>query len=123
MATKSSSPKTGSFAATSVGGRVFFRLRRHAYGEVIDACDGSYTFHIEEGMPENEFVRAYMQQPIGLDELAGRTVPMTKEHYRRLPFTRPDLWRRCLFCPSQEKAYFLDPDYPPDRRILEHRNK
>ena len=74
-------------------------------------------------MPENEFVRAYMQQPIGLDELAGRTVPMTKEHYRRLPFTRPDLWSHCLFCPAQEKAYFLDPDYPPDRRILEHRNK
>lgn len=123
MATKSSSPKTGSFAATSVGGRVFFRLRRHLYGEVIDACDGSYTFHIEEGMSENEFVREYMQQPISLDELNRQIVPMSNEGYRRLRFTRPDLWRRCLFSPAQEKAYFLDPDYPPDRRILEHRNK
>lgn len=123
MATKSSSPRTGSFAATSVGGRVFFRLRRHLYGEVIDACDGSYTFHIEEGMPENEFVRDYLQQPISLDEMNRQIVPMSKEHYRQLRFTRPDLWSRCLFCPAQEKAYFLDPDYPPDRRIMEHWNK
>ena len=127
MATKSSSPKTGSFAATSVGGRVFFRLRRHPYGEVIDACDGMYIFHIEEGMPENEFARDFMPQPIGLDldEMIRRnprqSFPMSEESYRKLQFTRPDLWNRCMFC--RGKAYFLDPDYPPDRRILEHRNK
>lgn len=131
MATKSSSPKTGSFAATSVGGRVFFRLRRHAYGEVIDACDGSYTFHIEEGMSENEFVRDFMPQPIipDLDELIKhrphQEFPMLEETYEKLRLVRPDLWERCMFCRGM--AYFLDPDYPPDKflmdRASERRNK
>lgn len=127
MATKLSSPKTGSFVATSVGGRVFFRLRRHRYGEVIDACDGSYTFHIEEGMSENEFVRDFMPQPIipDLDELIKRRphqeFPMLEETYEKLRLVRPDLRERCMFCRGM--AYFLDPDYPPDSLILERRNK
>lgn len=127
MATKSSSPKTGSFAATSVGGRVFFRLRRHPYGEVIDACDGSYTFHIEEGQPEIDFLRDFMPQPIipDLDEIVRRRprqeFPMLEETYEKLRLVRPDLWNRCMFCRGM--AYFLDPDYPPDRLILERRNK
>lgn len=123
MVTKSSSPKSGSFAATSVGGRVFFRLRRHQYGEIIDACDGMYTFHIEEGLPEQEFLRDFMPQPIipDLDEIARRRprqeFPMSEEAYENLRLARPDLWERCMFC--RGKAYFLDPDYPPDRRLLE----
>ena len=127
MATKSSSPKTGSFVATSVGGRVFFRLRRHPYGEVIDACDGRYIFHIEEGLPENEFARDFMPQPIipDLDEIVRRRprqeFPMLEETYEKLRLVRPDLWNRCMFCRGM--AYFLDPDYPPDRLILERRNK
>ena len=64
---------------------------------------------------------------MSLDEMIGRnqrqTVPMSEESYRQMRFTHPDLWSRCMFCPAQGKAYFLDPDYPPDRLILERRNK
>ena len=91
--------------------------------ELIEVC---IPHMVKDGFTAEQ-AREYMQQPVSLDEMIRRnprqSFPMSEENYRQLRFTRPDLWNRCLFCPAQGKAYFLDPDYLPDRRILEHRNK
>ena len=48
--------------------------------------------------------------------------PLTKEQYDQMRIQNPDTWRKCLFSPSRQTGYLLDPDNDErDRALIAHR--
>lgn len=47
---------------------------------------------------------------------------LTKEQYDQMRVKNPGMWRKCLFSPSRQTGYLLDPDHDErDRALIAHR--
>ena len=48
--------------------------------------------------------------------------PLTREQYNRMRVQNPGMWRKCLFSPSRQTGYLLDPDNDErDRALIAYR--
>lgn len=66
--------------------------------------------------------RAFMSVSIPLEPHVE--FPLTKGQYDQMRSQNPDMWRKCLFSPSRQLGYLLDPDNDErDRALMERRTE
>lgn len=77
-------------------------------------ADAALKTHMEEmsGKGYGAYYDAYIPQP-------HTEFPLTKEQYEQMQKQNPSMWEKCLFSPSRQTGYMLDPENDPrDRELM-----